>query len=246
MFKRPGHSAMLPEIEERAALLAGKNISYTLRRSSKRRSIGLRIDDRGLTVSVPLRASESWLHSVLQDKANWVVEKLDGWQSKKPPVLQWVHGERIPFRGEVLTLNLAPRVRGAVPQMRGDALFVPIGEDAEPDRIEKAVTLWYRNEAKRVFEECVAYFAPLMNVSPSEIRLTSARTQWGSCTVHGVVRLNWQLVKMQLHLIDYVVVHEMAHLTEMNHSPNFWKVVASVCPDYKRCRAELRGFGVAE
>src|SRR3989338_7248527 len=61
-----------PAIEQRAALLAGKNISYTLKRSRRRRSIGLRIDDRGLTVSVPLRASEKWLHSVLQDKAHWV------------------------------------------------------------------------------------------------------------------------------------------------------------------------------
>ena len=85
-----------------------------------------------------------------------------------------------------------------------------------------------------------------MNVVPREIKLTSATTQWGSCTVHGVVRLNWQLVKMRLHLIDYVVVHELAHLVEMNHSPAFWSVVESVCPDYKQCRAELKRFGVAE
>ncbi len=118
--------------------------------------------------------------------------------------------------------------------------------EADAAAIEKAVMTWYRIEALRVFEECVAHFAPLMNVAPREIKLTSARTQWGSCTVAGVVRLNWRLVKMQLHLIDYVVAHELAHLVEMNHSPAFWRVVESVCPDYRQCRAELHGYGIAE
>ena len=80
MPKRLRNMVSPPAVEQRAALLAGKHITYTLKRSDKRRSIGLRIDDRGLTVSVPLRASEKWLSSVLQDKARWVVEKLDGWQ----------------------------------------------------------------------------------------------------------------------------------------------------------------------
>jgi hypothetical protein len=92
----------------------------------------------------------------------------------------------------------------------------------------------------------VGYFAPLLQVSPREVKLSAARTQWGSCTVQGVVRLNWQLVKMPLHLIDYVVVHELAHLLEMNHSPAFWRVVESACPGYRQCRAELRSYGVAE
>jgi predicted metal-dependent hydrolase len=130
--------------------------------------------------------------------------------------------------------------------LQGEVLHVPVGMDAEADQIEKTVVQWYREEALRVFGECVEYFAPLMNVAPRELRLTSARTQWGSCTVRGVVRLNWHLVKMPLHLIDYVVVHELAHLVEMNHSLAFWKVVEGVCPDYRQCRAELRGYGIAE
>lgn len=233
-------------VEQRNIHLSGKEISYTLKRSSKRRSIGLRIDDRGLTVNVPLRVSEKWLHSVLQDKADWVVQKLDGWQAKKAPPIFWAEGARIPFRGEEFVLTLTPKARGAAPQLHGEVLHVPVGMEAEAVHVEKAVTQWYRNEALRVFEECAEHFAPLLQVSPREIKLSSATTQWGSCTVRGVVRLNWQLVKMPLHLIDYVVVHELAHLVEMNHSPAFWRVVESACPEYKQCRAELRSYGVAE
>ncbi len=246
MFKLRSNTSA-PVVEQRNIQLSGKEISYTLKRSGYRRSIGLRIDDRGLTVNAPLRASEKWLHSVLQDKADWVVRQLDNWQAKKAPPIFWAEGARIPFRGEEFLLTLTPKkVRGAKATLRGEVLHVPVGLDAEALHIEKAVTQWYRDEAMRVFGECVEYFASILQVSPQEIKLTSARTQWGSCTVGGVVRLNWQLVKMPLHLIDYVVVHELAHLREMNHSPAFWRVVESACPEYKACRAELRHYGVSE
>ncbi len=232
-------------VEQRTLQLLDQHIPYTLKRS-KRRTIGLRIDDRGLTVSVPLRASEKWLHNVLLEKAEWVVQKLNGWQSKKAPLIEWRDRASISFRAETFVLQLVPKVRGTTPRLQDDVLLVPVGEEADAARIEKAVTAWYRIEALRVFEECVEHFAPLMHVSPSAIKLSSARTQWGSCTVRGVVRLNWQLVKMPLHLIDYVVVHELAHLVEMNHSAAFWRVVESACPDYQQCRKELHHYGIAE
>ncbi len=237
---------VMPDIEKRETLLAGKNIPYTLKRSKKRRSIGLRIDDHGLTVSVPVRASEKWLQSVLQEKANWVVAKLDGWKSRKTVAIVWADGASIPFRGEDFVLVLAQKVRGRLAVLQGETLSVPVGTDADADQIEKAVMRWYKIEAMRVFNECVEYFSPLMGVQPREIKLTSASTQWGNCTAQGVVRLNWQLVKMPLHLIDYVVVHELAHLVEMNHSPAFWSVVENMCPDYRKSRAELRDYGVSE
>jgi predicted metal-dependent hydrolase len=246
MFKALRRKASPPVVEQRNILLSGKDISFTLKRSGYRNSISLRIDDRGLTVNAPLRASEKWLHSVLQDKADWVVEKLDGWQSKKAPPIFWAEGARIPFRGEEFVLTLTPRQRGVAPQVYGEVLHVPVGMEAEAAQIEKAVTAWYRIEALRVFGECAEHFAPLLQVSPREIKLTSARTQWGNCSSGGVVRLNWQLVKMPLHLIDYVVVHELAHLVEMNHSAAFWRVVESACPEYKECRSELKSYGVAE
>jgi hypothetical protein len=233
-------------VEQRDVRLSGTEISYTLKRKGYRRSISLRVDDRGLTVSAPLRASEKWVHEVLQEKADWVLRQLDDWMSKKAPPIFWAEGARIPFRGENFLLTLTPGANGAKPALHGEVLHVPAGLEADAEQIRKVVEQWYRDEALRVFEECVEYFAPLLQVAPSRIRLSTARTQWGSCTARGIVSLNWQLVKMPLHLIDYVVVHELAHLKEMNHSSAFWQVVESVCPDYKRCRAELHGYGVAE
>jgi predicted metal-dependent hydrolase len=229
-----------PESEQRSIQLCEKLITYTLKRSSKRRSIGLQINNDGLTVSMPLRASEKWLHSVLQEKAAWVVDKLENWQSKKAPVQKWEEGEAILFRGESFTLRIVSGLVRGTPQLSDSELTIPVYDTTNQVVIVKKVLQWYKREAEQVFKECIEHFAPLMNVSPKEIKLTSAKTQWGSCTTQGVIRLNWQLVTMPLHLIDYVVVHELAHLQEMNHSAAFWKVVEGACPDYVTVRKELR------
>jgi len=245
MLEKLRRNLTLPAVEQRSIQLAGVPVTYTLKRS-KRRSIGLRIDDHGLTVTIPLRTSEKWLYSVLNEKADWVVEKLGSWKTKKIVSPTWVDGEKLPFRGETFILRIFPSLFNSPPQLRGEQLHLFLKDICDEKNIEKVVTKWYRLEAERVFQECVAHYAPLMSVAPKQIKLSAARTQWGSCTSDGVVRFNWHLVRMPLHLIDYVVVHELAHLIEMNHSAAFWRVVEGACPDYKKCRAELRSFGISE
>ena len=240
MLKRLRNLIDPPAVEQRSALLAGQHITYTLKRSGKRRSIGLRIDDRGLTVSVPLRASEKWLHTVLQDKARWVVEKLDGWQSRKVEPINWLDGESIPFLGEPVCLRVRASLFAAAPQLRGDELWVFVKDESDSAQIEHAVTYWYQQQAGQLFAERVAHFAQLLQVAPRAVKLSAAKTQWGSCTMRGTVRLNLQLIKLPPRLVDYVVVHELAHLRELNHSAAFWQVVETVCPDYAKLRRELK------
>lgn len=235
----------LPAIEQRAALLAGEQITYTLKRSARRRSIGLRVNDKGLTVSMPLRASERWLNSVLQDKANWVLEKLEGWQARKAQVLNMSDGEFIPFLGEQLTLRVQRSVYAAPACQHGDALWVSVQDEGDAQHVEQRVMEWYRQQAGLLFAARVAHYAALLKVAPLAIKLSSAKTQWGSCNARGTVRLNLQLVKFPLRLIDYVVVHELAHLREMNHSAAFWQVVASACPDYAKLRRELKAVSLS-
>jgi len=235
-------NVVAPAVEQRAAVLAGQEINYTLKRSSRRRSIGLRIDDRGLTVSMPLRASETWLHSVLQDRANWVVEKLVGWQTRKQPPQCWADGECIDYLGEPLTLRVAQAAATVLPVEHEGELRVAVRGGITPEKIAKRVTDWYRHQAMVLFSERVAHFAPLLNVTVTEVKISVAKTRWGSCTARGTVRLNLQLVKLPQRLTDYVVVHELAHRREMNHSPAFWRVVASACPDYLILRRELKSL----
>jgi predicted metal-dependent hydrolase len=233
-----------PAVEQRTVELAGMQVAYILKRSGKRRSIGLHIDDRGLTVAMPLRTSEKWLHSVLRDRAQWIIEKLEGWQARKPVPPSWVDGQIIQFMGEPLTLRVVSSLFDAAPLLHRRQLFVHVTDSASQLVIEQAVTQWYQHEAEALFRQRVAHYVALMNVSPRTVKLSSARTQWGCCTARGSVRLNWQLVKMPLRLIDYVVAHELAHLVELNHSDAFWQVVKNVCPDYAARRRELRQYQI--
>ncbi|MDX8378443.1 MAG: SprT family zinc-dependent metalloprotease [Gallionella sp.] len=225
-----------PSVEQRAVLLVGQRIVYTLKRSSKRRTIGLCIDDRGLTLSVPLRASERCLHVVLQGRAKWVLEKLERWAARKPTALNYVEGALIPYLGETLTLRLGTSRL----YRNGAELWLQHGVLSR----EQQLTKWYRQQALPLFTARVTFYAALLNVSPSAIKLSTAKTRWGSCTSTGTIRLNLQLIKLPQHLIDYVVVHELAHLREMNHSAAYWRVVASVCPNYAEFRRELTALGL--
>jgi predicted metal-dependent hydrolase len=95
-------------------------------------------------------------------------------------------------------------------------------------------------QGEGIFAERLAIHAPRLGVAVPPLRLSSARTRWGSCSHHGGISLNWRLVFMPIAVIDYVVCHELAHLKEMNHSPRFWSVVGQLCPDWRRLRLELR------
>ncbi|MGZ8155323.1 MAG: M48 family metallopeptidase, partial [Burkholderiales bacterium] len=110
-----------------------------------------------------------------------------------------------------------------------------------PAAVARRVHEWLHTQALGCFAARVDYFRLSAGIdSKPQVRLSNARTRWGSCHVSGRIHLNWRLVQMPLRLIDYVVAHEVAHLMEMNHSKRFWRTVAGMVPDYQARRIELR------
>ncbi len=130
-------------------------------------------------------------------------------------------------------------MRSHCPACRRLTLHVGLPQSAGAEQIRDAVQSWLQRQAKRVFEERCAHFAPRLGVRVKRLGLSSAQTRWGSANANGSVRLNWRLIHFGLPVIDYVVAHELAHLRVMNHSPRFWDVVRSVMPDYEGARGML-------
>ena len=120
-------------------------------------------------------------------------------------------------------------------------------ECAAAETLRAAVIGWLRAAALALGRERVAAFAPVLAVPAPEVRLSNAASQWGSCTQTGEGRgrilLHWKLVHLERRLLDYVVVHELAHLRHMNHSAAFWSCVAAAYPEHQRARRELRELG---
>ena len=146
----------------------------------------------------------------------------------------------LPFLGGALVLRLAPGTHGVRLDGAPGVLQVGLPAGAAPAEAGAAVRSWLQREARALFEARIAHFAPRLGVRCTRLSLSSARTRWGSASADGSIRLNWRLVHFPAALVDYVVVHELAHLREMNHSPRFWAVVASAMPDHALHRAALK------
>jgi predicted metal-dependent hydrolase len=99
---------------------------------------------------------------------------------------------------------------------------------------------WWQRQAKQLFEQRCQLYAQRLGVQVKRLSLSAAQTRWGSATADGAVRLNWRLIQFPLSTVDYVVVHELAHLREMNHSAAFWEVVRSVLPAYEQAQQPLK------
>ena len=113
---------------------------------------------------------------------------------------------------------------------------------AEPDPALEAAL---RARAKEILPQRAAHFAGQMGVAPAQVKVTGARARWGSCSSKGNLNFSWRLMLAGAPEIDYVVVHELAHLREMNHSPRFWAVVEAALPDYKQRRLRLKQLQAA-
>jgi len=224
-----------PETSHRIAI-AGADVSYQLRRS-QRRTIGLTIDHRGLRVGAPTRARIGDIEKLIHQHGDWVLDKLAAWRDRPVPGKQEItDGTIISILGEPLTIALTTVGRSRWQFGPGTLYLHPDSTGAINGLLEKAL----REKARAVFAERLQIHAPRLGVATPPLRLSSARTRWGSCNHRGDIALNWRLVFMPLPVVDYVVCHELAHLKEMNHSPRFWSVVEQLCPDWKTRRLELR------
>lgn len=221
-------------------------LAYRLRRA-RRRSIGFQIDDQGLTVSAPRWVSLREIEAAIVEKRRWIVSKQREWhewrERRRLPHVRFVDGAALPYLGGHVTLRLG----GSPPATRCDEgeLFLALPIETTELQVRDAVQAWLQSEARRIFPERIARFAHRTSPRYAGWMLSSARSQWGSCTHDGRIRLSWRLMHFSLPVIDYVVAHELAHLEEMNHSRRFWHALAQLLPGFEPARDEIRGVDMA-
>ncbi|MDB5855202.1 MAG: putative metal-dependent hydrolase [Herminiimonas sp.] len=228
-------------------------LDYILLRS-RRRSIGFVIDDEGLRITAPRWVTLADIDSAIREKQRWIFAKLNERRQRSArrmqPQMQWRDGATLPFLGKEISLRLAAAAGAEQLTEHGIAydeserqLLIWLPPEAGEQQIRDRVLGWLQSEARRLFAERLPVYAEKLGVRFHSFRLTSAKTQWGSCTADGKIRLNWRLMHFALEQIDYVIAHELAHLREMNHSPRFWATVQSVFPDFDVARKALRDHG---
>ena len=242
-----GQDFQHPAATHQILLHGSTRVAYKLERAA-RRSIGFQVSPQGLVIRAPRGVTLAQLEASIHEKARWIAQKLQEQRERAGQAQEqrivWKDGAVLPFLGGMLTLHLNPVApRGgsllAVAEAAW-ALHLPVLPDASAAQVRAAVAAWWLRHARNLFTERLHHYAPQLGVEWRSLRLSNARTRWGSAKSDGSIMLNWRLLHCRLPVLDYVVVHELSHLRVMDHSPRFWAVVAEATPDYAALRAELR------
>ncbi len=219
-------------------------LDYRLQRS-KRRTIGFQVSEDGLRVTAPRWVSVADIEAAITEKQQWIFDKLNEQRERSvrrlKPAMQWRDGATFPYLGAEITLRLDEAGNVGV---RFDAvareLFLSLPAGAGEQQLKDRVLGWLQGQARQLFAERLDFYAAKLGVQYQRFALSSAATQWGSCTADGRIRLNWRLMHFALPNIDYVIAHELSHLREMNHGPQFWATVQSVLPEFESARKTLK------
>jgi predicted metal-dependent hydrolase len=209
---------------------------------TRRRTIALRIErDGSLTVRAPLRATEKDIFPILEQHQIWIRKTQEKMRARSLLFVEktYTEGDSFWYLGQQYPLHL---VNGARRLLEFKEQFILDRRAlANPQEVFKN---WYRKQAQAILSARVAEYAAKYGFSYRQVKITSARTRWGSCNSKGTLSFPWRLVMAPLPVIDYVVVHELVHTREHNHGPHFWQKVAAIVPDFQTKRKWLDDHSV--
>jgi predicted metal-dependent hydrolase len=197
---------------------------------TRRRTIAIYIHPDGkVIVRAPHKTPEHLIRQFVQTKAAWIArQKARAAQKPVTPAKSYQGGEKFPLLGQNYPLRIIQSPKTALTFQ--DEFLLP--QKAQP-RARQAFETWYKTRARQLFQERVTHYAQKFGLQYQKIRISSARTRWGSCSTRGVLSFTWRLIMAPIEIIDYVIIHELAHLRVPNHSQKFWAEVARMLPDYQ-------------
>jgi predicted metal-dependent hydrolase len=204
---------------------------------SRRRTIALEVTPHAtVVVRAPYYAPSSAIMQTIWSKQAWILKKLREMRARpQAPVHAFEEGETFWFLGRPYPLRFTDGDDTAI--RRTDRLLVP--RSFQPS-IHDHLKRWYKEEAAREIQARCNYFSMVTGYTPSSIRISDARRRWGSCTVAGGLNFTWRLVQAPLSIMDYVIVHELVHLRQHDHSKQYWEKVEALMPDYAERRQRMR------
>lgn len=220
-------------------LATGDTIPYLLERRH-RRTIGLKITDSGLVVHAPKRIFEFQLNQILQEKSNWILNKLKAREANQVEKIQWADGEHLLYLGNDIQLRVTQSSSNKTLVFDQNTLNMACLQPNNHALVSRKVIQWYKKQAASDFSRRLEILAAKLGVATPPLTLSNAQSRWGSCNSRGEVRLSWRLLQAPPHIINYVICHELAHLKQMNHSAKFYAVLESLFPNYKAAEKELK------
>lgn len=212
-------------IDRGTCVLSSAVLPLTIKNVKGSRGIRIRVDRRGVVVTKPYWVSKKAAVAFVDESRPWI-EKEHAKQSA-------VQIDRILYRGVEHEIRQATH-----PPVRAAGSIIWAHGDDEQERLENALS-WMKRRAKPVLREVVSRWSEEMGLRPTRVGVRDQVSRWGSCSSTGSLSFNWRLIMAPPEVLEYIVVHELAHIQEHNHSRRFWALVARHCPEYKRHEAWL-------
>ena len=190
----------------------------------------------------PYHAPKWEVEKFIQGKESWIVEKISEKEKQAREAKRaFLPGEKFLYLGEWYPLEIYE------PNQKESPLRLSFGKFIlNKDHWEKARDLfveWYKKEAREKIAERINYYSDRVHLFPEGIRITSAKSRWGSCSRDNRLSFSWRIIMASLTIIDYILIHELVHIREKNHSRQFWTTLESILPDYRKHRVWLRENG---
>lgn len=213
-------------------------------RTNRIKTADVRVEEGAVSVVVPKDTDGERIVRILSDKRKWIKNKITLHREAIPVSdKQFVSGESFSYLGRNYRLKVKRGRFKPVKLVQGRLVVtVPKGVE-EQYMIRNALIRWYKSHAEQKLQEKVERYAEIVGVKPKSIGVREFKSRWGSCHANGDIQFNWKIVIAPNRIVDYVVVHELCHMKQHDHSPKFWKLVSKVIPDYLECKEWLRVNG---
>lgn len=210
-------------------------------RTARRKSATIKVEEGVVSVVVPKALPMEKIHQLLAAKHQWILEKLAIHADARPSRgKEYVSGEAFPYLGRNYRLKV---VQGTVTPTKlvDGKITVTVPEYAlQAHYVRRSLIHWYKRNADKKIREKVERYQSVVGIETAVVRIKDFKSRWGSCTPYGDLEFNWLVVLAPNRIVDYVVVHELCHLLHHDHSPQFWREVERVMPDYRECKEWLR------
>ncbi|MBN2891971.1 MAG: M48 family metallopeptidase [Bacteroidales bacterium] len=206
---------------------------------SKRKTISLAVLPNGkLELKTPNKISEKQIEEIILRHQRWIVKRQQNLLENMYTPKTFYEGEKLLLLGNEYSLKFVKGLK--LPEIRDNFIII---DNEKHDNLHDFFTFWYREFAFKIFKERIDGYSKIMNLQYDSLKISNAKTRWGSCSSKKNINLSWRLIMAPMKIVDYVIIHELAHLKELNHSPKFWAVVEGAMPDYKIYRSWLKKNG---
>ena len=225
----------------------GDGVSVKVKKTDRRRSAEITIEDTQVIVTVPSSISDIRLNQLINSRSAWIKSRLKIQTSIPiPKEKEFVNGESISYLGRNYRIKITKGKSEVL--LKNGYLNIKIQklvtEVEKRDVVRELVVNWYETHALQGITKKISRFQKIFGVKPTSVTIKDFKTKWASCGLNGDLTFNWRILMAPSRVVDYVVAHELAHLVKHNHSEEFWKVLKKVIPDYEQDKEWLKNNAI--